>query len=88
MGHRVADDAHTQLCGNLLHDGCFADARRPHEKNGALTHNGYLILAEFIFGKIRRHGVFYFFFCFLNVHVLSPYSVAKGMLFLFAYFSA
>ena len=68
--HGVGEERHVQLLRNLLYDRRLADAWRADEKHRALPLNGDDVIAHFILGEIRRHGVLDLLLGLLDVHRL------------------
>ena len=79
VGHGIAHQSHAQLLGDLLHDGSFADARRAHQKNRALTLERDLVFAELVLGKIGGHGIFDLLLCLFDVHTSSRISSGSSV---------
>ena len=58
--------------GNLLHDGRFADAGRPHQEDGPLLLDGDAVVTELVLGEIRPHGDLDLVFGLFDVQGGSP----------------
>ena len=68
VGNGIGDETDAAFLRNLLHDLCFSDAGRPHQKDGTLPDLRNTVLAVFILVQISPDSIFDIFFCFLYIH--------------------
>ena len=71
MGDGIGHQRHAALPRRLLHDLGLADARRPHQQDGALADGRDGVFAQSIFGEVRFDGMLDLFFGSFDVHILS-----------------
>ena len=72
VGNGVGHQCHPALPGHLLHHLRFANARRAHQQDGALSDGGNGVFAQRILGKVSFYGMLDLFFGTFNVHNSSP----------------
>ena len=72
VGHGMGHKADAQLLGHLLHNGGFANPRRPHQAEGPLPGQGDGILPLAVAGQVGLDGADDLLLGFLDVHGLIP----------------
>ena len=72
VGDGIGHQRHAALPRRLLHHLRLADARRPHQQDGALADGGDGVLAQSVLGEIGSDGMLDLFFGSFDVHIAFP----------------
>ena len=78
VGHGVGNQRQSLLPGDLGDNGRLANARRPHQKQGALAHRRIEVRPGLIPAKVGPKGVGKLLLGFTNVHFLHSNSSTQA----------
>ena len=80
VSNRIRYQSHLTFCCNLLHNSCFTNSRRPHEKDGTLPYQWINILSPVVLFQIGSQSMDDLIFCFFYIHsyVLSQITHSKS----------
>ena len=72
MGDGIGHEPNLAFLCDLLHNGCFADSRRSHQKDWPLAHQRIDVPTLFVFSQISQKGMLNLIFCFFYIHRFAP----------------